>query len=157
MKSRQQPRAAASNGSEKKTAASPARIETDASFWNFGAASTNSSSLSESTGANAFGSSSVSPDFMPWAVKQLQAIDRSANVTLLEYCASVEDPGEIREYLAAYLGSTPRVSAFATEFIQRKKKTVGSGQKKSPTSAVSAADADAAGKKNRRRGKKGEQ
>ncbi|RLN92880.1 hypothetical protein BBJ28_00010072 [Nothophytophthora sp. Chile5] len=124
LKSRQQIRA---NGAK----ASPAKVESDASFWNFGAAaqSVNKESVTASS-ANAFGSSSVSSEFMAWASKQLSAIDANANVTLLEYCASVEDPGEIREYLAAYLGSTPRVSAFATEFIQRKKAQ--NGGKKSP-------------------------
>ncbi|RLN50870.1 hypothetical protein BBJ28_00016883, partial [Nothophytophthora sp. Chile5] len=116
LKSRQQIRA--TNGAKP----SPAKAESDASFWNFGAAaqSVNKEPVAASS-VSAFGSSSVSSEFMTWASKQLSTIDANANVTLLEYCASVEDPGEIREYLAAYLGSTPRVSAFATEFIQRKK------------------------------------
>ncbi|KAF4324546.1 hypothetical protein BBO99_00001732 [Phytophthora kernoviae] len=130
LKSRQQIRAA--NGAAKP---SPPKSESDASFWNFGAAQSVGADPAAASGsaqvgsANAFGSS-ASSEFMAWASKQLQTIDSNANVTLLEYCASVEDPGEIREYLAAYLGSTPRVSAFATEFIQRKK-TQHSG-KKSP-------------------------
>ncbi|KAF1790418.1 GYF domain [Phytophthora cactorum] len=109
-------------------------VESDASFWNFGAAQSadkeSASSSAQVATSNAFGLNNVSSEFMTWALKQLKTIDSNANVTLLEYCASVEDPGEIREYLAAYLGSTPRVSAFATEFIQRKK-TQHSG-KKSP-------------------------
>ncbi|KAG1706526.1 hypothetical protein DVH05_001675 [Phytophthora capsici] len=127
LKSRQQVRAA--NGAAKP---SPPKTESDASFWNFGAAQTTShaSDSTQVSTSNAFGSNNVTSEFMTWALKQLKTIDSNANVTLLEYCASVEDPGEIREYLAAYLGSTPRVSAFATEFIQRKK-TQHSG-KKSP-------------------------
>ncbi|KAG6959342.1 hypothetical protein JG688_00010110 [Phytophthora aleatoria] len=129
LKSRQQIRAA--NGTAKP---SPSKVESDASFWNFGAAQSadkeSASSSAQVATSNAFGLNNVSSEFMTWALKQLKTIDSNANVTLLEYCASVEDPGEIREYLAAYLGSTPRVSAFATEFIQRKK-TQHSG-KKSP-------------------------
>lgn len=120
LKSRQQVRAV--NG-----AAPPAvaKTESDASFWNFKAArSSDSEPLSTNAptdASNAFGKKKVSSEFMGWAFKQLQTIDSNANGALLEYLASVEDPGEIREYLAAYLGSTPQVSAFATEFIQRKK------------------------------------
>jgi hypothetical protein len=33
---------------------------------------------------------------------------------------TLQDPGEIRQYLSAYLGSTPQVNSFATEFINRK-------------------------------------
>lgn len=160
LKSRQQARA--SNGepvAQKKTAASPARAETDASFWNFGAGQSSGapSSGSSVTSANAFGGSHVSAEFMAWASKQLQGIDRNANVTLLEYCASVEDPGEIREYLAAYLGSTPRVSAFATEFIQRKKKSPSGPGAKQQGSGSPVESGDTTSKRSRRRGKKSEQ
>lgn len=120
LKSRQQKRVV--NGVGK---SSVSKAESDSSFWNFGAARPADmafeSSIAHGDAHNAFGSSKVSSEFMGWALKQLLTIDSKANVTLLEYVASVEDPGEIREYLAAYLGSTPRVSAFATEFIQRKK------------------------------------
>ncbi|KAL4159686.1 hypothetical protein PRNP1_000259 [Phytophthora ramorum] len=131
LKSRQQVRAV--NGAARP---SPPKAESDPSFWNFGVAQPADKESAGPSGSvqvgtsNAFGSNNVSSEFMMWAMKQLTTIDSNANVTLLEYCASVEDPGEIREYLAAYLGSTPRVSAFATEFIQRKK-TQHSG-KKSP-------------------------
>ncbi|KAG7401207.1 hypothetical protein PHYBOEH_002391 [Phytophthora boehmeriae] len=148
LKSRQQIRAA--NGAPKP---SPPKPESDASFWNFGAAQSAgadfaaASSSSNAGSGNAFGSS-ASSEFMAWATKQLQTIDSNANVTLLEYCASVEDPGEIREYLAAYLGSTPRVSAFATEFIQRKK-TQHSG-KKSPVHQDAQQRASETGSSNKR-------
>ena len=33
---------------------------------------------------------------------------------------TLTDPIEIRQYLTAYLGSTPQVNNFATEFIKRK-------------------------------------
>jgi hypothetical protein len=41
-------------------------------------------------------------------------------MTLVEYCMTLEDPSEIRANIAAYLGSTPCVAMFASEFIQRK-------------------------------------
>ncbi|KAI9905970.1 hypothetical protein PsorP6_013651 [Peronosclerospora sorghi] len=124
LKSRQQIRS--THGAPKP---SPQKNESDASFWNFGAAQSSDKQRDAQVGSsNAFGSNNVSSQFMTWALKQIKSIDGNANVTLLEYCASLEDPGEIREYLAAYLGSTPRVSAFATDFIQRKK-TQHSGKK----------------------------
>ncbi|EEY61248.1 uncharacterized protein PITG_01508 [Phytophthora infestans T30-4] len=125
IKSRQQIRA--TNGAAVKH--SPPKADSDASFWNFGAAQRESATSGAQVGtSNAFGSNNVSSEFMTWALRHLKAIDSNADVTLLEYCATLEDPGEVREYLAAYLGSTPRVSAFATEFIQRKK-TQHSGKK----------------------------
>ncbi|KAE8886600.1 hypothetical protein PF005_g1846 [Phytophthora fragariae] len=149
LKSRQQIRV--TNGAAKP---SPPKPESDASFWNFGAAQSAAGKESSSSPSNAFGSNNVSSEFMTWALKQLKTIDSNANVTLLEYCASVEDPGEIREYLAAYLGSTPRVSAFATEFIQRKK-TQRSG-KKSPVhqdAQQRAAETGSSNKRGKRRAK----
>ncbi|TYZ57856.1 hypothetical protein PybrP1_012421 [[Pythium] brassicae (nom. inval.)] len=188
LKSRPQVRA--TNGAEPSAAGgakpvggpTPPKSESDASFWNFGAAQTakaaanassllssSSSSLLSSGGAtmsNAFGGSAgVSSEFMAWAAKQYQLISGRDDLTLVEYCVSLEDPGEIREYLAAYLGSTPRVSAFATEFIQRKKKgpsLSGAALKRSPSSSskVSTDDDTAAGgaKKSggKRRGGKGQ-
>ncbi|GLE06272.1 hypothetical protein PINS_up015519 [Pythium insidiosum] len=93
-------------------------------------------------------------EFMAWCAKNLKAINGSDDLTLVEYCATLEDPGEIREYLAAYLGSTPRVSAFATEFIQRKK-SLPTPSKKSATGADASdsTDANGAAKKSKRRTK----
>ena len=150
LKSRQQIRAA--NGAPKPSSLQP---EKDASFWNFGAAQSAgkefASNGAQVNSSNAFGSSKISSEFMGWAVKQVKTIDSNANVTLLEYCASVEDPGEIREYLAAYLGSTPRVSAFATEFIQRKR-TQRSGKKSPghPDTQLPASESGSSTKRGRR-------
>lgn len=167
LKSRQQVRT--TNGADgasavaKKpvTASTPSKAESDASFWNFGAAGKSSSSPPEVSVSNAFGSNSVNSELMSWCAKQLKAIGGREDLTLMEYCASLEDPGEIREYLAAYLGSTPRVSAFATEFIQRKKS--GSSTKKSPSGKASPMSAQApssveddAGKKRGKRRSKGQ-
>ncbi|KAF1336660.1 Perq amino acid-rich with gyf domain-containing protein, partial [Globisporangium splendens] len=171
LKSRQQIRATnGADSSAPKTSPTPAKVESDASFWNFGAAQTAKASSSGSATtdevkvSNAFGNTAVSSEFMTWAAKQFQAISGREDLTLMEYCASLEDPGEIREYLAAYLGSTPRVSAFATEFIQRKKKgssfpsSSGPSLKKSPSSASAKSQDDdvSTGKKGKRRGGKGQ-
>ncbi|CAM9454006.1 unnamed protein product [Heterosigma akashiwo] len=57
----------------------------------------------------------------PWCRQRLKALSGSDDLTLAHFCASLRDPAEVRQYFSAYLGSTPQVSAFATEFIERKK------------------------------------
>nr|CCA16417.1 conserved hypothetical protein [Albugo laibachii Nc14] len=105
----------------------------DASFWNFDAAqSVVPSSDPRTLSTNSFGSKALVPELMTWCAKELEQIGGVKNLTLMEYCATLDDPGEIREYLAAYLGSTPRVSAFATGFIQKKKEVQNPKYKKAP-------------------------
>ncbi|CAN0453924.1 unnamed protein product, partial [Laminaria digitata] len=60
------------------------------------------------------------PAMSSWASQQLKKINGKDDLTLLEFCMSLSDASEIRQYLAAYLGSTPEVSSFATEFLHRK-------------------------------------
>ncbi|CAM9834107.1 unnamed protein product, partial [Chrysoparadoxa australica] len=74
----------------------------------------------EKKGSSAFGSSKMSPELAHWCGAQLKKLSGSEDLTLAEFCMSLQAPSEIRQYLAAYLGSTPQVSSFATEFIQRK-------------------------------------
>ncbi|RLO10209.1 hypothetical protein DYB28_000340 [Aphanomyces astaci] len=102
----------------------------DASFWNFDASAATAASPSSHTPAYNNGSD----DLVAWSSKQVKKLGGTEDLTLIQYCATLEDPGEIREYLAAYLGSTPKVSAFATEFIQKKKKHV-AGKKQSAADA----------------------
>ncbi|CAM9814704.1 unnamed protein product [Choristocarpus tenellus] len=64
----------------------------------------------------------MSPDTALWASQQLKKITGKDDLTLLEFCMSLTDASEIRQYIAAYLGSTPQVSSFATEFLQRKQR-----------------------------------
>ncbi|CAN0302181.1 unnamed protein product, partial [Ectocarpus sp. 4 AP-2014] len=71
-------------------------------------------------GKAAFGGSGMSPAMASWASQQLKKMSGKDDLTLLEFCMSLTDASEIRQYLAAYLGSTPEVSSFATEFLQRK-------------------------------------
>lgn len=53
------------------------------------------------------------PPFMAaWAGQQLRKINGKDDLTLLEFCMSLTDASEIRQYLAAYLGSTPEVCMY---------------------------------------------
>ena len=49
------------------------------------------------------------PAMTSWASQQLKRINGKDDLTLLEFCMSLTDASEIRQYLAAYLGSTPEV------------------------------------------------
>jgi len=60
----------------------------------------------------------MSPDMRKWVRTQLPHLN--ASMDLIEFCYSLESASEIREYLRDYLGSTPEVSSFASEFIARK-------------------------------------
>jgi hypothetical protein len=50
----------------------------------------------------------------------LKRINGSDDITLMLFCMSLQSPGEIREYLSEYLGSSPLVTTFASDFIQYK-------------------------------------
>jgi hypothetical protein len=67
----------------------------------------------------------ASSDGMPsaiadWCKEQLRKMNQSDDLSLIQVCYSMQSAVDIREYLADYLGSTPQVSLFATEFIKRK-------------------------------------
>lgn len=51
----------------------------------------------------------MSPAMASWASQQLKKMNGKDDLTLLEFCMSLSDASEIRQYLAAYLGSTPEV------------------------------------------------
>ena len=55
-----------------------------------------------------------------WCKDQMQKINGSDDLTLVTFCMTLTDSDEIRQYLSAYLGSSPQVNNFATEFIKRK-------------------------------------
>ena len=79
-----------------------------------------------------------------------------ADMTLVQLCMALEDNSEIREYMRDYLGSTPQVSSFASEFLKRKSadKTGGRGGGGGGGDGFSVPAA--AGKKNRRKKNKGQ-
>ena len=62
----------------------------------------------------------MSPSLEKWCKEQMQKINKTDDLTLVSFCMTLTDPEEIRQYLTTYLGSTPQVSSFATEFINRK-------------------------------------
>jgi hypothetical protein len=69
--------------------------------------------------ADAFGAK-MSPALEKWCKDQMKKLNGTDDLTLVAFCTTLNDPDEIRQYLTAYLGSTPQVYNFATEFINRK-------------------------------------
>ena len=59
-----------------------------------------------------YSDSGMTREFAEWCVIQLQKINGSNDLTLLKFCLALESSAEIREYLAAYLGSTPQVMRY---------------------------------------------
>lgn len=55
-----------------------------------------------------------------WAKEQMVRLNGSEDLTLVSFCMSLQDPEEIHQYLAAYLGLSKEVSQFANELIARK-------------------------------------
>jgi hypothetical protein len=62
----------------------------------------------------------MSPALEKWCKEQMFKINGTDDLTLVGFCMTLQDPVEIRQYLTTYLGSTPQVNSFATEFINRK-------------------------------------
>lgn len=62
----------------------------------------------------------MTPALESWCKEQMKKLNGSDDLTLVAFCMTLSDPIEIKQYLAAYLGSTPQVSSFAQEFINRK-------------------------------------
>ena len=83
-----------------------------------------------------------------WAVDQLKNLNTknkgsTDDLALIQFCLILESSIEIREYLAEYLGSTPEVSLFASEFIRRKEgKPASSSYASSMSSAVANSNSD---------------
>jgi hypothetical protein len=68
-----------------------------------------------------FGASGkMTPTLEAWCKDQMRKLSGNDDLTLIAFCMTLTDPTEIRQYLTAYLGSTPQVTSFATEFINRK-------------------------------------
>ena len=62
----------------------------------------------------------MSPQLEAWCREQMKKISGSDDLTLVSFCMTLNDPVEIKQYLTAYLGSTPQVNNFASEFILHK-------------------------------------
>lgn len=69
--------------------------------------------------ADEFGAS-MPPALQSWCKDQMKKLNGTDDLTLVSFCMTLTDPVEIRQYLTAYLGSSPQVNNFATEFIKRK-------------------------------------
>ncbi|KAL3762335.1 hypothetical protein ACHAWU_003840 [Discostella pseudostelligera] len=62
----------------------------------------------------------MTPSLESWCKDQMEKLSGSNDLTLIQFCMTLTDAEEIRQYLTAYLGSTGQVNNFATEFIKRK-------------------------------------
>jgi PERQ amino acid-rich with GYF domain-containing protein len=65
----------------------------------------------------------MTPSLESWCKEQMRKLSDNDDLTLVAFCMTLADPGEIKQYLTAYLGSTPQVHSFAAEFINRKSGT----------------------------------
>lgn len=104
-----------------------------------------------------FGGVGMSPEMRTWCTQQMQRIRGSDDITLLEFCMSLDSPLEIRTYLQQYLGAKTEVVNFATEFIRRKaeKEKKGGGGGGGGSSANQSANQSEADKKKKKKGTKG--
>jgi hypothetical protein len=64
----------------------------------------------------------MSPQLEKWCKDQMQKLNGTDDLTLVSFCMTLSDPVEIRQYITTYLGTTPQVNSFATEFINRTSK-----------------------------------
>jgi len=99
-------------------------------------------------GDNAFGGRKMPVDLMRWCQQELRKMSKNADETLMEFCYTLESSADIREYMRNYMGSTPQVSAFASEFIRRKSNP---GRYKGNSGSTSKSSNAAGGQRRRRR------
>lgn len=83
-----------------------------------------------------FGGKGMSPAMAEWCTTAMRKLNGTDDITLLQFCMGVSSAVEIREYFSAYLGSTPQVSLFATEFIRRKEGSGSAAPHPTPSSAA---------------------
>eukprot|EP00557_Chaetoceros_sp_GSL56_P004917 CAMPEP_0176492920 /NCGR_PEP_ID=MMETSP0200_2-20121128/9277_1 /TAXON_ID=947934 /ORGANISM="Chaetoceros sp., Strain GSL56" /LENGTH=1074 /DNA_ID=CAMNT_0017890557 /DNA_START=216 /DNA_END=3440 /DNA_ORIENTATION=- len=81
----------------------------------------NDSRLSTQMTLEEFGANDkMTPELESWCKQQMKKLNGSDDLTLVAFCMTLNDSVEIKQYLTAYLGSTPQVNNFASEFINRK-------------------------------------
>jgi len=88
------------------------------------ASTSSKSNSSKKKGSEDFGSK-MPRSMVSWCKSQLSKITNSDDETLVRFCFTLDSPADIREYMRNYMGSTPQVSAFASEFIRRKNRSKG--------------------------------
>ena len=81
---------------------------------------TNSQSTTQKTMEEFGANGKMTPALEDWCKQQMRKLSGNDDLTLIAFCMTLSDPVEIKGYLTAYLGSTPQVNNFATEFINRK-------------------------------------
>ncbi|KDD72053.1 hypothetical protein H632_c3941p0 [Helicosporidium sp. ATCC 50920] len=77
------------------------------------------SSASASPAAAAEESRLTGP-FRAWCEGQLSLLGGRADISLCEFLLTVGSNSEVAEYITAYLGASPAVSRFSTEFMSRR-------------------------------------
>lgn len=87
-------------------------------FWNFSNQGTDA--INNGNSASLPSESAMPSEMRDWCIKELRHFKVNADMTLIDVCYSTDSNVEIREYMSEFLGSTPQVSMFASEFIKRK-------------------------------------
>lgn len=102
----------------------PTPSENDANFWGPGGQKKSTAppprAPSPSPAPPAEFGEAMPPDMAAWCSAELKRIGKNDDLTLMSFLYTVESPAETRQYLNHYLGSSPQVANFASEFIKRK-------------------------------------
>jgi len=100
------------------SAATPAGARQQAAV---AAATARQQSQSKAAPTDEFGAEGrMSPALESWCKEQMRRLNGTDDLTLVSFCMTLNDSEEIKQYLTAYLGSTPQVNNFASEFVNRK-------------------------------------
>ena len=83
-------------------------------------------------------------EFREWCIEQMKTLTGSSDVTLCEFLMTVESNSEVADYVAAYLGTTPAVATFSSDFLKRKLAEMAAGTGKKSRKARAKARARAA-------------
>lgn len=66
---------------------------------------------------NSFGGKEMSAELAEWCSAQLRRINGSDDITLMQFCMSLNSAVDIREYLSEYLGSSVQVRTYKLAYI----------------------------------------
>ena len=110
-----------------KQAAQRSSTSKETNFWEQVASSKTKTSSRESAtqsagpkSSNEFGGQSMSKPFQDWCQVQMKKLTGNTDMTLPNFCMTLETGAEIRTYLTTYLGNSEKVEKFAAEFIANK-------------------------------------
>lgn len=107
-----------------KPSSNPQKVGQIESFWNFSdpvesktakpvSASNQGATGSKKTSDKSdFGGHGMPAAMSDWCTSQLDKMKKNTDLTLIQFCYTLQSPVEIREYFAEYLGSTPQVGSF---------------------------------------------